>query len=178
MHHRLLAAAIAALALAACAGDSQDDAPCSGGVGPECACVPACEGKACGDDGCGGSCGACAAGDTCTPVGTCQPPPSSSCAAGAWCTFERHVAWIFECTFLAASGTWDCRNTGDFYAVHGDRAQCDIECQRGNSSCGSDDGSPVVQACRVCRATCAEVDGVEACADEAPGLCPWPCACR
>lgn len=30
-----------------------------------CQCVPACEGKQCGDDGCGGSCGVCADGCTC-----------------------------------------------------------------------------------------------------------------
>jgi hypothetical protein len=34
-------------------------------------CQPACSGKACGDDGCGGSCGSCSAGSFCSPVGTC-----------------------------------------------------------------------------------------------------------
>lgn len=37
-------------------------------------CVPSCAGRACGDDGCGGSCGACAGGATCA---------SGACTGGA-----------------------------------------------------------------------------------------------
>ena len=36
-------------------------------------CVPDCGGKACGDDGCGGSCGTCAADETCNAAGACIP---------------------------------------------------------------------------------------------------------
>ena len=36
-----------------------------------CACVPACFGKACGDDGCGGVCGECLEHATCMPDATC-----------------------------------------------------------------------------------------------------------
>ncbi len=36
-------------------------------------CTPACAGKACGDDGCGGTCGTCAASDTCMG-GVCAAP--------------------------------------------------------------------------------------------------------
>ena len=39
-------------------------------TGANCACTPACSGKQCGDDGCGGSCGDCGAGATCQ-VTTC-----------------------------------------------------------------------------------------------------------
>ncbi len=35
------------------------------------ACVPACDGRSCGDDGCGGSCGSCAEGETCDTDGQC-----------------------------------------------------------------------------------------------------------
>lgn len=35
-------------------------------------CTPSCGERRCGDDGCGGSCGACAAGATCMPDGTCD----------------------------------------------------------------------------------------------------------
>jgi len=48
-------------------------------------CVPSCEGKACGDDGCGGSCGACDDGDpttidTCDAVSqACQHVPAGDC---------------------------------------------------------------------------------------------------
>ncbi|MBM4370776.1 MAG: hypothetical protein FJ098_03935 [Deltaproteobacteria bacterium] len=41
-----------------------------GDCGP---CLPSCEGKACGDDGCGGSCGACPAGQVCAG-GLCSAP--------------------------------------------------------------------------------------------------------
>ena len=35
------------------------------------ACEPACEGRSCGADGCGGTCGACDADETCHPFGAC-----------------------------------------------------------------------------------------------------------
>ncbi|MEE2903931.1 MAG: hypothetical protein VYC39_16510, partial [Myxococcota bacterium] len=34
-------------------------------------CVPQCQGKQCGDDGCGGSCGECTMGQTCNTQGMC-----------------------------------------------------------------------------------------------------------
>lgn len=34
-------------------------------------CTPTCTGRTCGPDGCGGSCGACADGQSCTPEGVC-----------------------------------------------------------------------------------------------------------
>jgi len=46
-------------------------------------CLPSCEGKECGDDGCGGSCGGCEAGLGCDPSsGRCVPTPAGDgCAA-------------------------------------------------------------------------------------------------
>ncbi len=40
-------------------------------VGGACACVPACDGKSCGDDGCGGTCGDCGCGEVCEDDGVC-----------------------------------------------------------------------------------------------------------
>lgn len=69
-----------------------DGTPCPDGIcqGGVCGCVPDCKNMACGDDGCGGSCGSCGAGLTCVngaclgceascstlclPDGTCCPP--------------------------------------------------------------------------------------------------------
>lgn len=57
------------------------------GAPPPPSCTPSCSGKACGDDGCGGSCGACAAGQSCD-AGACvtappppppPPPPTGAC---------------------------------------------------------------------------------------------------
>ena len=44
----------------------------------ECGCTPRCSGKTCGDDGCGGTCGTCAAGTRCSSAGTCACTPSCS----------------------------------------------------------------------------------------------------
>ena len=38
---------------------------------PACGCTPSCAGRACGDDGCGGSCGTCASDRTCSAAGSC-----------------------------------------------------------------------------------------------------------
>ena len=45
-------------------------------------CTPSCASKACGDNGCGGSCGACGAGEQCSPdQSACvAPPPGDTCA--------------------------------------------------------------------------------------------------
>ncbi len=40
--------------------------PCNG------SCTPSCGGMACGDDGCGGSCGTCSSGESCDSAGQCQ----------------------------------------------------------------------------------------------------------
>ena len=46
---------------------------CGGG------CVPDCEGKKCGGDGCGGVCGACPPGHACTAAGACEPTCTPDC---------------------------------------------------------------------------------------------------
>lgn len=38
---------------------------------PDCGCEPSCAGRECGDDGCGGACGTCDGGLTCSNEGTC-----------------------------------------------------------------------------------------------------------
>jgi hypothetical protein len=50
---------------------SSSSTPTSDGGTP--ACKPQCTGKVCGDDGCGGSCGACTSGETCDSSGQCSP---------------------------------------------------------------------------------------------------------
>jgi hypothetical protein len=42
-------------------------------------CTGSCEGRECGDDGCGASCGTCEAEETCSPNGVCVPAGSLSC---------------------------------------------------------------------------------------------------
>ena len=63
--------------------EAQEGSP-SQGVGTipvvESVCAPGCEGKACGDDGCGGSCGACSVNEDCGAAGQCEraAPPEVS----------------------------------------------------------------------------------------------------
>ncbi len=67
--------------------DFSDSRPAAG---TGCDCAPACSGKTCGNDGCGGSCGTCGAGKTCSAAGACVdapvdsgPPPDTSVPDGA-----------------------------------------------------------------------------------------------
>src|SRR5215213_7719176 len=48
---------------------------------PSVTCTPTCRRKQCGEDGCGGSCGSCAAGQHCISGTCCTPePPAVTCA--------------------------------------------------------------------------------------------------
>lgn len=51
------------------------------------ACLPRCEGRSCGSDGCGGTCGACPGGASCDDEGRCSPasypPGPHGCEEGA-----------------------------------------------------------------------------------------------
>ncbi|MGB0592527.1 MAG: EGF domain-containing protein [Myxococcota bacterium] len=55
-----------------CAIDPQDNAWPTGVCVPAAECTPSCEGKACGDDGCGGTCGTCNSASFCSG-GACHP---------------------------------------------------------------------------------------------------------
>ena len=63
-------------------------------VGKPDVCQPNCEGKECGDDGCGGSCGECTAVEVCA-AGVCAPP--SSCQEAVECTLACWPTWGWEC---------------------------------------------------------------------------------
>ncbi len=52
---------------------------CDTRCGADCPCIPNCDDKHCGDDGCGGSCGECSEGTWCTPAGKCSDECISSC---------------------------------------------------------------------------------------------------
>lgn len=68
------------------------------------ACVPACSGKTCGADGCGGSCGSCGSGLMCNTAGTCQP------SAGSLDQCKRGVAYgqhsVADMTALSKGVAW------------------------------------------------------------------------
>lgn len=66
------------------------------------ACTPQCSGRACGNDGCGGSCGSCAATESCDPLGQCT----------TW-RYETPDVWLGD-TMLAA-GTDELHTFGYNY---------------------------------------------------------------
>ena len=93
------------------------------GVNPiECpgACAPDCSGKVCGDDGCGGTCGACDVGTACDSAGACQTCESDCTGkvcgddgCGGMCGY----CGDFEsCDATGACGTASC---GDQYTAAG-----------------------------------------------------------
>ncbi|MEC9072349.1 MAG: hypothetical protein VX938_08230, partial [Myxococcota bacterium] len=56
-------------------------------------CLGSCSGKTCGDDGCGGSCGACEGG-ICTANGVCQGSPSTRVHVGGHLTLEQGATLV------------------------------------------------------------------------------------
>jgi len=81
--------------------------PCGAGescIGGACLCIPACAGRECGSDGCGGSCGSCPAGWSCEPSGDCVCRPA---CAGRECGPDGCGGSCGSC----ASG-WTCTGTG------------------------------------------------------------------
>jgi hypothetical protein len=74
-----------------CADDCMARGTCCGDAERLCGCQPMCDGRLCGPDGCGGTCGACANGFACSEDGAacvddpCDPNP---CANGGACQAE------------------------------------------------------------------------------------------
>jgi len=73
---------------AAGAPEAKDDTP-----QPISSCLPRCEGRTCGSDGCGGSCGACKSSYlTCDMAsGTCQPNTPAHCFQHNECDFPGQI---------------------------------------------------------------------------------------
>ncbi len=72
-------------------------------------CVPACAGKECGDDGCGGSCGDCGQGETCV-VDRCVYACGSVGYEG--CCYQGYLVWCSEAErelhFVSCQGDTEC----------------------------------------------------------------------
>lgn len=66
-----------------CACSNADDGVCPDTTcssDPDCAaCTPQCGNRACGDNGCGGQCGTCDLGETCSNAGTCETICQPNC---------------------------------------------------------------------------------------------------
>ncbi|MFO0677972.1 MAG: hypothetical protein U0169_15660 [Polyangiaceae bacterium] len=98
-------------------------------------CVPSCNGKTCGDDGCGGSCGACTSPASCTSGGTCCAPACS----GKTCGDDGCGGSCGTCT-----GTQTCNASGSCEVCV---PKCDGK-TCGSDGCGGSCGScPFGQSC-------------------------------
>jgi hypothetical protein len=101
--------------------DNQLTCTLGGAFPPGCACTPQCAGKTCGSDGCGGSCGTCMSGQTCSVSGQCACTPActgkqcgpdgcggscGSCAGNEACNGSGVCACVPSCTGRA------CGNDG------------------------------------------------------------------
>ncbi len=140
--------------------------------GGACVCVPQCSGKACGDDGCGGSCGACGALQSCNASNQCVCAPQCSgktcgpdgcggscgaCQSGQACSTAGRCACQPSCTGKTCgsdgcggscgtcAGTNVCSTAGQCQA-------CQPSCS--GKSCGPDG----------CGGTCGTCSGTQLCA--------------
>ncbi len=101
------------------------------------ACVPACAGKSCGPDGCGGTCpNTCNSGENCTSSGTCTAACGNLAAVGC-CDGGKAV----HCSNVATAGGWQISS---------------IDCQAKGLSCGYTPGH--VYACLNGKGTAAPGD--------------------
>ena len=113
----------------------------------EAGCIPACDGKDCGDDGCGGICGTCPDNGICEE-GVCQCE-FAECNLG--CCEEGKVCWMGGCCLPVCEGK-DC----------------------GDDGCGGADACgvcPAGQTCHLYQCCLPDCDGKECGPDGCGGLC-------
>ena len=67
-------------------------------------CTPKCDGKQCGDDGCGGSCGSCGSGETCGFTSQCVP--------ASWKCDQSYYADGLACDCGCGAADPDCAKQG------------------------------------------------------------------
>ncbi len=113
---------------------------CAAGV---CRCVPSCAGRVCGDDGCGGSCGACVSPHVCTEAGACVCPAGSSACGAACCNASQAcVAGACRCVPSCAGRVCGDDGCGGRCGACASPLVCDItsgtcRCATGTTACGA-----------------------------------------
>jgi hypothetical protein len=107
----------------------------NGGGGGGGGCTPKCSGKACGDDGCGGSCGTCGSGQTCSPGGVCTTGGNCShpiCSTGGALTSSCDTCAAKVC----AADSFCCSNSWDSICVGEVQSVCKQSCTGGGGGGG------------------------------------------
>ena len=96
---------------------------------PDMVCVPQCQGKSCGNDGCGGTCGTCPSGQTCGTNGTCQSG-GGTCAHPLCSTGSRLKKSCDPCATqicsqdpYCCSVKWDAVCVGEVGSICGETCQ-------------------------------------------------------
>jgi hypothetical protein len=99
-------------------------------------CVPQCDGRFCGDDGCGGQCGECADGEVCTAGGRCQAENCVPDCGGRECGTDDCGGTCGSCEGdeLCVEETGQC---GSFPVCNHDRPTCEGGCSA-TQFCGFD----------------------------------------
>jgi hypothetical protein len=100
------------MANGAWATGTEADSPTTGGDGPAfnppATCTPSCDAKVCGDDGCGGVCGACDSSLICSNMGQCVQHVAPECTADADCPAAVPTCAPQGLCILCYPGTYQC----------------------------------------------------------------------
>jgi len=124
------------------------------------ACEPSCSSRNCGPDGCGGSCGTCAADQECTAAGVCFGGPGCDTSANGGCGGCACQACVCARDPYCCDGSWDLTCIGECMADCGGCGACTPLCS--GRACGPDG----------CGGSCGACPGGRTCS--ADGLCVAP----
>jgi len=148
-------------------------------------CVPDCDGKSCGDNGCGGSCGTCddanpCTDDLCLDGGACSHPainPGQGCVVPGICSGICQAGICTEAAVELCNGQDDdCDNQVD----EGDICQPGWSCVDGEcvEECSAVNGGWTAWGCGDCNAECGGGQQIcsRACTNPGPSCGGAPCA--
>ncbi len=154
----------AALLLATSCGDEGPDTTRDTGAadvdGGGDTCVPDCDGKQCGGNGCGGQCGTCQGTLTCNAAGQCVCPESDE----AFCARLESCAHITDKDSCGLSRTVDCP---DNCATH---ERCDVESARCVCVPETD-----TELCTAAEVACGALSVTDRCGVKRTPTCPDTC---
>ncbi len=100
------------------------------------ACTPACEGKACGPDGCGGECGTCGPDQECNAKGLCYGGPGCETQWWPGCGGCQCEACVCAMDSYCCWSAWDDMCVDECMTECGGCGSCTPNC--GGKECGSD----------------------------------------
>ena len=147
-----------------CTPDCATYGNCCADYAEFCTCTPDCTGKACGSDGCGGSCGTCGANAPyCTEAGQCTDQCTPKCdnvscgddgcgGSCGTCGAGETCYWTKQCV----PSSWACDGV-----LYGDQQGCDCGCGAPDPDCAvtDPDSPPAVFGCPAQERTCGD-DGI------------------